>query len=140
MTDSPSTIFAEVLDALRSAAFVQGEAAAKGDGRKYDRARKLADRTHEMVIALHAHEVEREKGAPPLVFGGDGTMTFAALVDRLIEASSYANMAHVIDPNNESGPRELAAARQAVLVAFGEANERESMRKRHEECVAGIFP
>lgn len=44
--------------------------------------------------------------------------TFAALVDKLIEASSYANLVHVIAPNDEGGPRELAAARQAIFTAF----------------------
>lgn len=118
MTGPRPTTFVESLDTLRSAAFVHGEAAAKGNDRACAKARKLADRAHGMALDLYAHEADHAKNAPPWVFGGDGTTTLAALVDRLIEASSYANLVHVIAPNDEGGPRELAAARQAIFTAF----------------------
>jgi len=121
MSGPRETTFAEALDTLRSAAFMQGEVAALDDDHTSAKARERADRAYETALTLHAHEVERAKNDPPWTFGGDGTTTFSALVDALIEASSYANLCHVLAPNNEDPGRELAAARHQVFVALDEA-------------------
>ncbi len=59
--------------------------------------------------------------APAPLAAGD---EFAAAVDALAEVASYANLAHVIAPNDDRAPSEWAAARANVLRLYAAAEAR----------------